>query len=74
MTLHQIEYSLCNARDGLNRVGAADLIGVGFGQPEMLHLAGLDQFLHRPGDVFDRHVRVRAVLVKQIDASPRAGA
>ena len=54
-------------RDGLDRVGAADLIGVGFGQPKMLDLAGLDQFLHRPGHVFHGHVRVRAVLVKQVD-------
>ena len=27
----------------------------------------LDQFLHRAGDVFDRHVRVDAVLIEQID-------
>ena len=31
-------------------------------------LPSLDQFLHRPGDVLDGHVRVDAVLVEQVDA------
>ena len=33
----------------------------------MLHLALLNQILHRARDVLDRHVRVDAVLVEQID-------
>ena len=33
----------------------------------MLHFAGLDQRLHRTGELFDRHVRVDPVLVVQVD-------
>ena len=33
----------------------------------MFHLALLDQFLDRTGDILDRHVRVDAVLIEQID-------
>src|SRR5206468_10189063 len=38
-----------------------------FGQAKVLHFTLLDQFLHRPSDVFDRHVRINAMLVEQID-------
>jgi hypothetical protein len=31
------------------------------------HLALLDQILHGSGDVFDRNIRVNAVLIEQID-------
>ncbi|MDZ3835993.1 MAG: hypothetical protein U0S49_01295 [Rhodospirillales bacterium] len=34
----------------------------------MADLAGLDQLLHRAGDVFHRHVRINAVLVEEVDA------
>jgi hypothetical protein len=37
------------------------------GESEVLHLARLNQFLHSTGDVFDGHVRVNPVLIKQID-------
>ena len=33
----------------------------------MLHLALLDQLLHGARDVFDRHIRVDAVLIEQVD-------
>ena len=33
----------------------------------MLHLASLDQVLYRACDVFDGHIRVNPVLIKQID-------
>ena len=66
---HHSEYSLCRAVDRLNRVGAANRLRSGFGQPEVLHLALLDQVFHRTGDVLDRHVRVDAVLIEQIDTS-----
>ena len=33
----------------------------------MLHLAFLDQVLHRSSDVFDWHVRVNTVLIEEID-------
>jgi hypothetical protein len=38
-----------------------------FRQPEMLHLASLNQILDCPGDVFDRHVGIDPVLVVEID-------
>ena len=38
-----------------------------FRQPEVLHLAFLDQLLHCTRDIFDRHVRIDAVLIEQID-------
>src|SRR5207302_1000243 len=40
----------------------------GFRESEVLDLALLDQIFDRSGDVFDRHVRVDAMLVEQIDA------
>ena len=48
-------------------MGAADRLHARFGQAEVLHLALLDQLLHRARDVFDRHVRVDPVLVEEID-------
>ena len=38
-----------------------------FGQAEMLDLALPDQVLHGARDVFDRNVRVDAVLIEQVD-------
>jgi hypothetical protein len=38
-----------------------------FGKAEVPDLALLDQLLHRPPDVFDRHVRIDTVLIEQID-------
>ena len=46
---------------------APDGLRAGLGQSEMLDLALADQVLHRAGDVLDRHVRVDAVLIEQID-------
>ena len=37
------------------------------GQAEVPDLAGPDQLLDGAGDVLDRHVRVDAVLVEQVD-------
>ena len=54
--------------DRLDRVRAADRLHACFGQAEVLDLAFLDQVLHRAGHVFDRHVRIDAVLIEQIDA------
>ena len=67
MSLHQIEYSLCRAVTGWTAWARRMWSALGFGQPEMLDLACLDQILHRPGHIFDGHVRVGPVLVKQID-------
>ena len=38
-----------------------------FRKAEVPHLALLNQLLHRPGHVFDRHVRVDTVLIEEID-------
>ena len=48
-------------------MGAADRLHAGLGEAEVLHLAFADQVLHRAGDVFDRHVRIDAMLVEEID-------
>ena len=53
--------------DRLNCVCAADGLHARFGKSEVLHLALLDQVLHGSGHVFDRHVRVDAVLIEQVD-------
>ena len=53
--------------DRLDGVGAADRLHAGFREPEVLDLAFVNQILHRPGDVFDRHVRVHAVLIEEVD-------
>ncbi len=63
------EYSLWSAVTRLDGVRAADRLHARFGKAEVLHLACLNQFLHRSRHVFDRHVRVNAVLIEQIDAS-----
>jgi hypothetical protein len=48
-------------------VRAADRPRRGFGQAEVLDLALPDQIPDRARDVFDRHVRVHAVLIEEID-------
>jgi hypothetical protein len=54
--------------DRLNGMGAPDRLHACFGKAEVLDLAFLDQLLHRGGNVFDRHVRINAVLIEEIDA------
>ena len=53
--------------DGLNGVRATDRLHARFRKAEVLHLALLDQILHRSGDIFDRHVRIDAVLIEEVD-------
>ena len=53
--------------DRLDGVCAADRLHACLGQPEVPHLARVDQLLDRAGDVLDRDVRVDAVLVEQVD-------
>ncbi|MCW2891003.1 MAG: hypothetical protein JWO75_492 [Actinomycetia bacterium] len=53
--------------DGLDRVRAPDRLLTRLAQPEVPHLSRVDELLHRAGDVFDGHRRVRAVLVQQVD-------
>src|SRR5271166_457294 len=54
--------------DRLDGVGAPNRLRTGLRQPEMLHLARRDQLLDCAGDILDRHVRINAVLVEEIDA------
>src|SRR5215210_2851364 len=49
-------------------MGAPDRLHACFGKAEVLNLAFLDQLLHRAGHVFDRHIRIDAVLIEEIDA------
>jgi hypothetical protein len=59
--------------DRVNRVGAADGLRTWLREAEMLHLALGDQVLDRGGYVLDRHVRVDAMLIEEInhlDAQP----
>ena len=44
------------------------VVDVRFRETEVQHLALSDQLLDRAGDVLDRHVRIDAMLVEQIDA------
>src|SRR5436309_2216697 len=46
---------------------ATDCLHACFRKAEVLHLTLLNELLHRSGNVFDRHVRVDAVLIVQID-------
>ena len=47
---------------------AAHRLQAGFGQTVLEHLALRRQGLHGPGHVFDGHLRIDAMLVKQVDA------
>src|SRR4051794_33807492 len=53
--------------DGLNRVRASDGLCAGLRQTEVLHLALVDQVLHRTRDVFDRYVKIDAMLVIEVN-------
>ena len=52
----------------LHCVGAPDGLRADLGQPEVRDLAGVDELPDGTSDVFDRHIRVDAVLVEQVDA------
>ena len=49
-------------------MGATNRLHAGFGQTEMLDFAFANQIADRAGDVFDRHVRIDAMLVEEVDA------
>src|SRR5262249_45296144 len=53
--------------DRLNRMGAADSLGAGFGQAEIPDLALLDEISHVTGDHFDRYGGIDPVLVEEVD-------
>src|SRR5690349_4351932 len=48
-------------------MGAPDRLRAGLREAEMFHLAALNQLLYRARDLLDRHVRIDAMLVQQID-------
>src|SRR3546814_5619336 len=58
---------VCSSDLRLRRVGAADGLRTGLGQPEVPNLALGDEVFHRAGHVLDRHVGIDAVLVEQVD-------
>ena len=48
----------------------ADSFRTCFGHSEVLDLAFRDQFLHRSGHIFDRHVGIDTVLIEEVDQAP----
>jgi hypothetical protein len=54
-------------RDRVDLVRAADRLRARFRQAERAHLAGFHQALHRADRILDRHVRIDAVLVIEVD-------
>ncbi len=53
--------------DRLDRVCAADRLHSRFRKSEVLNFSFLNQSPYRSSDVFDRNVRIDAVLIEQID-------
>ena len=67
------EYSLWMAATGCTAWARRMVCAPASERPKCLYLPGLDQLLDGPGHVFDRHGRIHAVLVEQVDAvGPRA--
>ncbi len=56
------------SRDRLHGMRPADGPRAGFGQAEVPHLAVLDQVFDGARHILDRHVRIDAMLIEQIDA------
>jgi hypothetical protein len=48
-------------------VRSTDGVDPGLRHPEVVHLSGSNELLDSPGDLFDGHVGVDAVLVEQVD-------
>lgn len=51
----------------MNRVGTPDGLRTGLREPEAADLALLDELAHRARDVLDRHLRVDAMLVEDVE-------
>ena len=62
------EYSLWMAATGCTAWARRMVCVARLREAEVLHLAGLDELLDGPGHVFDRHGRIHAVLIEQVDA------
>ena len=54
-------------RDWLNGVSAANRLRARFRKAEVLHLAFMNQILHRARNIFDGNIQVDPMLVEQID-------
>ena len=57
-----------DSRDRMRRVRLTDPLRRGLAEADVQHLALGDQLAHRPDGLLDRHVRVHAVLVVEVDA------
>ena len=61
------EYSLCTAVTGCTAWARRIVAAAASDRPKWRTLPACDEFADRAGDVLDRHVRVDAVLVEQVD-------
>src|SRR5262245_40991904 len=52
----------------MHRVRAPNCLWPRFAEPEITHLAGLDQIAHRADSILNRHIHVDPMLIVQIDA------
>ena len=66
-SLHHSEYSLWSAVTGWTACARRIVCTPASERPKCLTLPSLDQVLHRSRHVFDRHVRIDAVLIEQVD-------
>ena len=64
---HHSEYSLWSAVTGWTACARRIVCTPASERPKCLTLPCLNQVLHRSRHVFDRHVRVDAVLIEQVD-------
>jgi hypothetical protein len=48
-------------------VSATDIANAGLGKPEKSHLPLFDEITDGAGDVLDRHAKINAMLIGQID-------
>ncbi len=53
--------------DRLHGMGAADRLRAGFGHAKVFDLACLNQFLDGTSHIFNRYIRINAVLVEQVN-------
>ena len=51
----------------MDGVRAADRLRRRLGKPDVVDLSGVDQLRHRADGLLDRHVRIDAVLVVEVD-------
>ena len=69
----KIEYSVCSTETGCTAWARRMSSGPGLAEPEVADLARVDELLDGARDLLDRHVRVGAVLVEDVDVVGAAG-